>query len=60
MMMETLACRDGLAAAKEWGVLNLILETYCQEVATLWASWLYQRSYLAPLFRELKELSVSF
>ncbi|CAD6273370.1 unnamed protein product [Miscanthus lutarioriparius] len=60
LMMEALACRDGMILARDSGVERLQLETDCQELAVLWSRRTYKRSYLAAIFRDIEETSVNF
>ena len=60
LTIEALACRDGLEAARDRGVACLQLEADCQELANLWSRGDYQRSFLAPILSEIKELSLNF
>jgi hypothetical protein len=59
LMMEALACRDGMLLA-EREVMKLILETDNQELVSLWARGDNQRSCLAPILREIREISSCF
>ena len=58
--MEALACRDGMAFAREKGVQRLILETDSQEFVKLWEAGVIQRSRIAPIIRETRDISVHF
>ena len=60
LTMEALACRDGLEAARDRGVTCLQLETDCQELSNMLLRGDYQRSFLAPILSEIKELSLHF
>jgi len=60
LMMEALACRDGMLLTKERAVMKLMLETDNQELVSLWARGDNQRSCLAPILREIREISSCF
>jgi ribonuclease HI len=60
LMMEAIACRDGIHLAREKGVDRLQVETDCQELVKLWALGNNQRSYVAPIIRDIVELSSGF
>lgn len=59
-MMETLACRDGVKFAMEKSVQRLQIETDSQELVRLWASGDFQRSFLAPILKEIRDVSSGF
>ena len=60
LMMEAIACRDGLQFAREKGVLRLQNEMDCQELVKLWALGSNQRSYITPIIRDIVEISSGF
>jgi ribonuclease HI len=60
LMMEALACRDGVQFTREQGVPRVPMETDCQELANMWARGGNQRSHVAPIIRDIIELSSSF
>ena len=60
LTLEALACRDGVALARDKGVQRLILETDSQEFVKLWKEGANQRSRIASIIRETRELSSSF
>lgn len=57
---EVLACRDGLNLALGRGVVEVHLETDCQELTRLWELEEEQRSHIMSLLREIKELRCNF
>jgi hypothetical protein len=59
-MLETLACRNGVKLARENSVQRLQLETDSQELVRLWASGDFQISYLAPILKEIRDISSGF
>jgi ribonuclease HI len=60
LMMESLACRDGMIFAKAKGVTKLQMETDSQELVRLWRTGDFQRSYLAPILKEIWDISPDF
>jgi ribonuclease HI len=58
--MEALACRDGVQFAREQGVQRVQLETDCQVMANLWVQGGNQRSHVAPIIKEIIDLSSGF
>jgi ribonuclease HI len=60
LMMEALACRDGIQLAREKGVLRIQVETDCQELTKLWKQGGSQRSHVASIISDAIELSSSF
>ena len=60
LLMEALACRDGLALAQQFGMQQVTMETDCQESVTLWHAAEHQRSSVLALLREIQELSSLF
>ena len=58
--MEALACSDGLVLAQQTGVQKLWLETDCKELVNLWNAGDNQRSTVAELLGEIRELSMGF
>ncbi|CAD6260570.1 unnamed protein product [Miscanthus lutarioriparius] len=60
LMRETLACRDGVKFAMEKSVQRLQIETDSQELVRLWASGDFQRSFLAPILKEIRDVSSGF
>lgn len=52
-----MACRDGLARSVQLGVQQLCLETDCQEFVQLWRAGDNQRSRVATIIKEMKEMS---
>ena len=57
LLMEALACRDGLALAQQFGMQQVTMETDCQELVTLWPAEEHQRSSVLAVLREIRELS---
>jgi len=60
LSMEALACRDGLLLARQVGAQRLWLETDSQELLKLWRAGDNQRSSIAPILGEIRELSSLF
>jgi ribonuclease HI len=60
LTMEALACRDGAVFAQEKGVQNLIIETDSQELLKLWGAGVHQRSRIAPIVRETRDITMHF
>lgn len=60
LMFEALACRDGALLARQQGIQKLQLETDSQELVNTWNSRDYQRTHLAPILEELREISLGF
>ena len=59
LTLEALACRDGVALARDSGVQRLILETDSQEFVKFWKEGANQRSRIAFIIGETRELSSS-
>jgi len=57
LTLEALAYRDGAALARGKGVQRLILETDSQEFVKLWKEGANQRSRIASIIRETREIS---
>jgi ribonuclease HI len=55
LMMEALACRDGLILAVDMGIQNLQVETDSQELVKLWTEIDIQRSRISPILKEIKD-----
>ena len=55
-----MASRDGAVLARDKGVQRLILETDSQEFVKLWKEGANQRSQIASIIRETREISSSF
>lgn len=60
LMMESLACRDGMAYARERGVRRLLVETDNQELVKLWEAGANQRSNVAAFIKECRDISLCF
>ena len=60
LTLEALACRDGTILARDKGVRRLIVETDSQEFVKLWKEGANQRSQIASIIRETREISSSF
>ena len=60
MMMEAMACRDGIQWAREAGVSKLCLETDCLELVNLWKMLRSQRSRVSLILQDIKSISTSF
>ncbi|CAD6339342.1 unnamed protein product [Miscanthus lutarioriparius] len=60
LMMEALACRDGIQLARSKGVSKLLVETDCEMLAKLWEKRTFMRSHIALILSEMLELSTSF
>lgn len=58
--MDAIAVRDGAAFARAKGVLRLELETDNQELVKLWKNGACQRSRIAPIIREAREICLCF
>jgi hypothetical protein len=55
--IEATACRDGIKMAVQAGFQRVHLETDCLDVVQLWKRRGMQRSVIAPVLKEIVELS---
>jgi ribonuclease HI len=60
LMMEALACKEGLEFARQHGVQRVHLETDCLELVRLWKMEGLQRSIIMPVLQDMKEISLAF
>ena len=60
LLMEAIACRDGIWLAQRVHSWKICLETDCQELSNLWATIDVQRSAVNLILRDIKDLSRSF
>jgi ribonuclease HI len=60
LMMEALACRDGLLLARQCGVSKLYLETDCMVLVNLWEAMDDQRSAINLILHDIRDISRSF
>lgn len=60
LTMEALACKDGVALAREKGIQNLLIETDWQELVKIWELMNLKRSHISPIIREIGVLSAAF
>jgi hypothetical protein len=60
LMMEALACRDGIQMVQELRITKLCLETDCLELINLWNSLDMQRSTVSLIIHDIKCISRSF
>ena len=59
-MMETLACRDAISVARQFGLQGIYLETNCLELVQLWEKT--QRSTIGPILvlEEIDDIWLAF
>jgi hypothetical protein len=55
--MEAMACKNGLQLAQQFGVQRIHLEMHCLELVKLWVMGDLQRSTIAPILKDVEELS---
>ena len=60
LMMEAMACKEGLELARRCGVQRVHLETDCLEFVRLWELGDMQRATIQPVIQVVKELSSCF
>ena len=60
LIVEALACRDGLRLAIQFGARRVWLESDCQQLIQLWQAGSNQRSTIATVLQEIRELSLVF
>jgi hypothetical protein len=60
LMMEALACRDGIQMAQELRITKLCLETDCLELINLWKALGVQRSVVSLIIHDIRCISRSF
>lgn len=60
LSMEAQACRDGMIFTRAMGALRLQIETDCEVLAKLWLNRCFQRSHVAPILEEMRDLSSNF
>lgn len=60
LMMEALACRDGLLLARQCGVSKLYQETDCMVLVNLWEAMDDQRSVINLIVHDIRNISRSF
>ena len=60
LTMEALACRHGLLMAQHAGAQKVWLETDCLELVRLWNVGENQKSSVATILREIRDLSMVF
>jgi hypothetical protein len=60
LVIETLALRDAIIFAKENQFGKIILENDCSEAVCLWKERHSQRAVIAPILKEIDELSTCF
>ena len=58
--LEVLACRDAMLAAREKGVANLIIESDCANIKSLWESKLGERTASFHVLLEMRILASCF
>jgi hypothetical protein len=60
LMMEAVACRDGVILAREMNFRRVQVETDSQELVNLWEMGELQRSSISPIIKDIKDISVFF
>jgi hypothetical protein len=54
MMMEAMACREGLMLARQYGIARIYLETDCLGLVKLWEPLDEQRSAVNPVCMQIE------
>jgi ribonuclease HI len=60
LMMEALACRDGIQMAQELRITKLCFETDCLKLINLWKALDMQRSAVSLIIHDIRCISRSF
>jgi ribonuclease HI len=60
LMMEALACKDGVTLANERGIRHLVVEIDSQELVKMWEMMDSQRACISPILRDIRALSAVF